>query len=93
MSCLFGLAGYVSHLEKYATMRSGSWGLLRNALQEFPFINWVGIDNCHLNFKMASLPIDSDAFGMANTGSRWSSPRLLQKGPLPADNRGTTALL
>ena len=71
-------------------MRSGSWGLLRNALQEFPNLTWLGVDNSQFNARVTPLHMRSDAFGIANTGSRWSTPRLLQNKFAAAPNQGSS---
>ena len=47
---------------------AGTWGILRNALQEFPAIRWAGIDADPCTRTAHTLPMESDAFGMAAKG-------------------------
>ena len=56
---------------------AGTWGILRNALQEFPSIQWAGTD-ADRSIRTANTPaLEPDAFGVAARGSAWWSPRLL----------------
>ena len=88
---LYGQAGHVLKSGDVASMNSGSWGLLRNALQEFPTVTWLGVDNSHFNARSTSTHMSSDAFGIANTGSRWSTPRMLQNHFAATPNQGRPA--
>lgn len=48
---------------------SGTWGILRNALQEFPAVKWAGMD-ADVCIRTANTPApDSDAFGVAARGA------------------------
>ena len=67
---------------------AGSWGLLRNAFQEFPSIHWAGTDSSVMNSKFAPSYGNVDAFGIANTGLHWSTPRLLQAQFPPSNVEG-----
>jgi len=71
-------AGCTSMLGESNALIAGSWGLLRNAFQEFPSIHWTGVDSSLMNSKFAPSYGNVDAFGIANTGLHWSTPRLLQ---------------
>ncbi len=47
---------------------AGTWGILRNALQEFPAVQWAGIDAEPCISTANTPPAETDAFGMAARG-------------------------
>ncbi len=64
---------------------AGAWGLLRNALQEFPALAWSGEELSPLCPAAADGQQDiaeaNDAFGSAAGGGLWAAPRLLPQSP------------
>jgi len=77
---------------------ASAWGLLRNALQEFPALAWSGSDGGRVPVRG---PADEaltgpqprpDAFGAAAAGGAWALPRMLpERAPHPAPNPMTAA--
>ena len=47
---------------------AGTWGILRNALQEFPAVQWAGMDADPSVRTANTPPAESDAFGVAARG-------------------------
>ena len=77
---------------------ASAWGLLRNALQEFPALAWSGSDGGRVPVRgpAGEAPTGPqprpDAFGAASAGGAWALPRMLpERAPHPAPNPMTAA--
>jgi hypothetical protein len=77
---------------------ASAWGLLRNALQEFPALVWSGSDGGRVRARgpagepPAGPQPRPDAFGAAAAGGAWALPRMLpERAPHPASNPITAA--
>ncbi len=74
-------AGPVARAAAADVAAAGAWGLLRNALQEFPALRWVGSEVSAPGVNAPALPAAADAFGLAAGGGHWSTPRMLPQSP------------
>ena len=74
--------GAIARFQSSAATVAAAWGLLRNALQEFPALAWAGTDlgeapPCTSTWEQGVGPGTLDAFGAALAGGAWAAPRML----------------
>ena len=82
LTAAFAYTGAFARFQGSTATAAAAWGLLRNALQEFPALAWAGTDMGHApppttTWKQGGGPGTLDAFGGALAGGAWAAPRML----------------